>query len=146
MRGLGVSFLLRRARSSWLLLACVAVTVLLATGLAAVLWTFAARWSRSARRAILAAPQGRVIGINGAVNASQAAADSQQIRTTLRRAWPGVGFQMESALWADPIQLPSPPAAAITQIQLASLDGISAQVTLTAGTWPGPPHPGGPLP
>ena len=31
----GVSFLVRRARSSWLLLVCVAVTVLLATGLAA---------------------------------------------------------------------------------------------------------------
>ncbi len=43
MRGLGVSFLVRRARASWLLLACVAVTVVLATGLAAVLWTFADR-------------------------------------------------------------------------------------------------------
>ena len=42
MGGLGVSFLVRRARASWLLLACIAVTVLLATGLAAVLWTFAA--------------------------------------------------------------------------------------------------------
>ncbi len=31
-------------------------------------------------------------------------------------------------------------------IQPASLDGISAQATLTAGTWPGPPHPGGPVP
>ncbi len=39
--GLGVSFLVRRARSSWLLLACVAVTVLLTTGLAAAGWTFA---------------------------------------------------------------------------------------------------------
>ena len=35
MPGLGITFLARRARSSWLLLACVAVTVLLATGLAA---------------------------------------------------------------------------------------------------------------
>ena len=33
--GLGLSFLARRARSSWLLLGCVAVMVLLATGLAA---------------------------------------------------------------------------------------------------------------
>jgi hypothetical protein len=39
--GLGISFLARRARASWLLLACVAVMVLLATGLATVLWTFA---------------------------------------------------------------------------------------------------------
>ena len=98
MRGLGVSFLARRARSSWLLLACVAVTVLLATGLAAVLWTFAAAVIPLGARGILAAPQGRVIGLSGEVDAGQAAADSQQIRATLRKAWPGVGFQLENAL------------------------------------------------
>jgi hypothetical protein len=37
-------------------------------------------------------------------------------------------------------------STAITQIQPASLEGISAQVTLTAGAWPGPPHHGGPVP
>ena len=31
-------------------------------------------------------------------------------------------------------------------VQPASLAGIGAQATLTAGTWPGPPHPGGPVP
>ena len=60
--GLGISFLARRARSSWLLLACVAVTVLLTTGLAAVLWTFSAAVIPPGARSILAAPQGRVIG------------------------------------------------------------------------------------
>jgi ABC-type antimicrobial peptide transport system permease subunit len=147
VRGLGVSFLFRRARSSWLLLACVAVTVLLATGLATVLWTFAGAVIPLGAQSILAAPQGRVIGLSGVVDAGEAAADSQVIRATLRKAWPGVGFQMESALWAAPIQLPSPATStATTQIQPASLEGISAQATLTAGTWPGPPRGGGPLP
>jgi hypothetical protein len=165
VRGLGVSFLVRRARSSWLLLACVAVTVLLTTGLAAVLWTFAAGVVPAGALGILADPQGRSIALTGLVDAGQAASDSQVIRATLGQAWPGVGFQMESALWANPIQLPSPPATqrptcgpvveappgcatstAITQIQPASLEGISAQATLTAGEWPGPPHHGGPLP
>ena len=149
MRGLGVSFLLRRARASWLLLACVAVTVLLATGLAAVLWTFADAVVPFGAQGFLADPQDRVLGINGPVNARQAAADSQQIRAALRQAWPGVGYQMESALWTDPIQLSSSATATsltTEQIQLASLAGISAQVTLTAGTWPGPPHRGGPVP
>ncbi len=149
---------LRRARSSWLLLACVAVTVLLTTGLAAVLWTFAAavdpgRSAEHPRR-----PAGPGDRPRGVVNAGQAAADSQVIRATLRKAWPGVGFQLESALWADPIQLSASsqhdqPAAllrerdtAITQIQPASLEGISAQATLTAGKWPGPPRHGGPVP
>ena len=147
MRGLGVSFLLRRARASWLLLACVAVMVLLTTGLAAVLWTFADAVVPFGAQGFLADPQDRVLGINGPVNAREAAADSQQIRAALRRAWPGVGFHLESALWTDQLQFPSSGNPTATrQIQLASLAGISAQVTLTAGTWPGPPHRGGPVP
>ena len=147
MRGLGVSFLLRRARASWLLLACVAVTVLLATGLAAVLWTFADAVVPFGAQGFLADPQDRVLGINGPVNSREAAADSQQIRAALRQAWPGVGFQLESALWTDQLQLTSSGNLTATrQIQLASLAGIGAQVTLTAGTWPGPPHRGGPVP
>jgi hypothetical protein len=158
--GLGLSFLARRARSSWLLLACVAVTVLLTTGLAAVLWTFAAAAIPPGARSILAAPQGRVIGLSGVVDdAGQAATDSQLIRTTLRKAWPGIGYQMESALWANPITLSPPravraeaspvrglPPPVAWQIQVAALAGIRAREMLTAGKWPGPPHPGGPLP
>ncbi|MGH3236897.1 MAG: hypothetical protein ACRDOH_27310, partial [Streptosporangiaceae bacterium] len=138
MRGLGVTFLLRRARSSWLLLACVAVTVLLATGLAAVLWTFSGAVIPLGARGILAGSQARVISLSGKVDAGEAAADSQQIRAALGKAWPGVGFQMESALWAAPLQLPSSARSTATvQIQPASLDGFSARATLTAGRWPG---------
>jgi hypothetical protein len=158
--GLGLSFLARRARSSWLLLACVAVTVLLATGLAAMLWTFAAAVIPPGAQGILAAPKGRVIGLTGVVDgAGQAATDARQIRAALRKAWPGIGYQMEGALWANPIPLSpsravraeaSPgrglPAPAEWQIQVGALAGIRAQTTLTAGRWPGPPRPGRPLP
>jgi hypothetical protein len=106
--GLGVSFLFRRARSSWLLLACVTVTVLLTTGLAAVLWTFAGAVVPLGAQGILAGSQDRVTAFSGEVDAGEAAADSQQIRATLRQAWPGVGFQLESALWTDQLQLPTP--------------------------------------
>lgn len=159
MPGLGISFLARRARSSWLLLACVAVTVLLTTGLAAVLWTFAAAAIPPGARSILAAPRDRVIGLTGLADAGRAAADSRLIRTTLRKAWPGIGYQMDGALWANPITLqppravrdePSPvrgvPPPVAWQMQVAALAGIRAQATLTAGSWPPPPHPGGPLP
>jgi hypothetical protein len=128
-----------------LLLACVAVTVLLSTGLAAVLWTFAAGVVPAGALSILADPQGRSIALSELADAGKAASDSQVIRATLRKAWPGVGFQMESALWADPIQLPATSTTS-AQIQPASLEGISAQATLTAGQWPGPPQHGGPLP
>jgi ABC-type antimicrobial peptide transport system permease subunit len=149
MRGLGVSFLVRRARASWLLLACVAVTVALSTGLAAVLWTFATAVVPYGAQGFLADPQGRVIGFSGPVDASQAIADSQQIRATLRQAWPGVGFQLQSALWTEMLQLPSLATSTTTatrQIELASLEGISSQAMLTAGTWPGPPRRGDPVP
>ncbi len=158
--GLGISFLARRARSSWLLLACVAVTVLLATGLAAVLWTFAAAAIAPGAQRILAAPQGRVIGLSGVVqDAGQAPADSRLIRATLRKAWPGIGYQMQGALWANPVTLsppravraeaspvPGTPAPVEWQIQVAALAGIGARTVLTAGAWPGPPQRGGPLP
>jgi hypothetical protein len=157
--GPGIAFLARRARSAWLLLACVAVTVLLTTGLAAVLLTFSAAVIPPGAQSILAAPQNRVIGLAGQADAGQAATDSQRIRTTFRKAWPGIGYQIESALWANPITLqPSravrdeaspvrgvPPPVA-WQIQVAALAGIGAQAVLTTGTWPGPPQPGGPLP
>jgi hypothetical protein len=146
VRGLGLSFLVRRARASWLLLACIAVTVLLTTGLAAAGWAFSARVVPGGALSALANPEGRVMSLSGVADAARAASDSQLIRTNLREAWPGVGFGMESALWADPIQIPSPAGVLTTQIQPASLEGISAQVTLTAGKWPGLPHHGGPLP
>jgi len=158
--GLGISFLARRARSSWLLLACVAVTVLLATGLAAVLWTFAAAAIPPGAQRILAAPRGRVVGLSGVVDdAGEVATDSGQVRAALRKVWPGVGYQMRSAVWANPIPLSLPravraeaspvagtPPPVEWELQPAALNGLQAQTVLTAGTWPGPPHRGGPLP
>jgi hypothetical protein len=109
--GLGFAFLVRRARSCWLLLACVAVTVLLATGLAAVLWTFSAAVIPPGAQRILAAPQGRVIGLSGVIGGTgQAATDLRQIRSTLRKAWPGIGYQMAGAVWANAISLSLPRA------------------------------------
>ncbi len=146
--GPGVSFLVRRARSSWLLLACVAITVLLTTGLAAAGWTFAAGVIPPGALSILAAPQGRVMGLSGVVSdPGEAATDSRLIHAALGKAWPRVGFQLESAVWTNPLRLPSSATSAnYAQIQAASLDGISAHATLNAGTWPGPPHHGGPVP
>jgi FtsX-like permease family len=145
--GLGVSFLVRRARSSWLLLACVAVTVLLTAGLATVLWSFSDASIPFGAQSALGAPQVRVMALSGVADAGEAATDSQLIGAALHKAWPGVGFELESALWANPLPLPQPAGSSvIAHIQLGSLEGISAQTMLTAGAWPGPPHRGGPVP
>jgi ABC-type antimicrobial peptide transport system permease subunit len=147
VRGLGLSFLLRRAGSARLLLGCVAVTVLLTTGFAAVLWTFSVGVIPPGALSFLSAPQSRVLGISSVGSATQAAAYSRLISRTLRQAWPGVGFQTAGALWADPIQLPASGSSPVTtQVQPATLAGISAHATLTAGQWPPAPSPGGPLP
>jgi ABC-type antimicrobial peptide transport system permease subunit len=145
--GLGLSFLARRARSSWLLLACVAVTVLLTSGLAAAGWSFSAGVVPSGALSILTASQDRVMGLSGVATAADAASDTRLIDAAARKAWPGVGFQLESALWMPPIELPSAANSTTTvEIQPASLQGISAQATLTAGKWPGPPRHGRPVP
>ncbi len=147
VRGLGLTFLARRARASSLLLACLAATVLISTGLAAVLWSFAVAVIPQGAGSALAAPQGRVMKLTGVTNAGEAAADSKLIRGTLREAWPGVRFQMQSALWAEPVQLSITSSGTYsTQIQPASLAGLRARVTLTAGKWPGAPRPGSPVP
>jgi hypothetical protein len=143
---LGPSFLVRRARSSWLLLACVAVTVLVATALAAALWTFEAEAVPLGARDVIAVSPDRSIGI-ASVPGQSASGDAGVIRARLRAAWPGVGFQMESALWSRPILLRSPVGSpATTEIQAGALEEIQAQAVLTAGSWPGPPRPHEPLP
>ena len=147
MRGLGFSFLIRRARSSWLLLACVAVTVLVTSGLAAVLWGFSVASIPFGAQSALSAPGGRVMGLSGVTDAGEAATDTRLIRAALGKAWPGVDFQLDSAVWANPLHLPQPAeSTVIAQIQLGSLEGISTQATLTSGQWPGLPRPGGPVP
>jgi ABC-type antimicrobial peptide transport system permease subunit len=146
VRGLGTSFLVRRAASTWLLLVCVAVTVLVATVIAAALWTFQAEALPIGTRDVLAAAPDRSMAI-ASVPGQPASGDGGLIRARLRTAWPGIGYEMESALWSRPIRLPLPSRTQITtQIRAAALEGIQSQAVLTAGSWPGPPRPHAPLP
>jgi hypothetical protein len=143
VRGLGSTFLVRRAMSTWLLLACVTVTVLAATVLATALWTFQAESIPQGAGVILAASPDRQLGIASPAG-QPIAGDAGAIRAALHRAWPGIGYQMGQALWSATLRLRA--GTTTTQIQAAALPGIQAQAVLTAGTWPGPPRPGSPLP
>jgi len=146
VRGLGTSFLVRRAMSTWLMLGCVAVTVLVATALAAALWTFEAEAIPLGTRDVIAASPDRSIAV-ASVPGQSSSGDARLIRAKLRAAWPGIGFQTESALWSRPARLSSSLGRPVaTQIQAAALAGIQAEAVLTAGTWPGPPRPHAPLP
>jgi FtsX-like permease family len=132
--------------STWLMLACVVVTVLVATVLAAALWTFEAEALPLGARDVFAASPDRSIGI-ASVPGQSTSGDAGVIRSTLRAAWPGVGFQMESALWSHPMSLRSSVGSQFTtEIQAAAPEEIQAHAVLTAGSWPGPPRAGEPLP
>jgi ABC-type lipoprotein release transport system permease subunit len=157
VQGLGTTFLVRRAVSTWLLLACVAVTVLVASVLAAALWTFEAEAIPLGTRDVLAASPDRSVAIASAPGQPTSGL-AGQIRASLHAAWPGVGYQIDSALWSRPILLVPAPGSPghlgpglivspfTTQIRAAALDGIQAQAVLTAGSWPPPPRPHAPLP
>ena len=132
MRGLGTSFLVRRATSTWLLLACVAVTVLAATVLAAALWTFEAESIPQGTRVILAASHDRTLAITSPP-AQAIASDPGTIRAALRTAWPGVGFQLDQALWTAPIRLPSPSGS--TGMSPARSCWRSASAARRSSTW-----------
>ena len=137
--GLGLSFLARRARSSWLLLGCVAVTVLLATGLAAAGWTFAAAVIPPGAQSILAAPQGRVIGLSGVVERRRAGCHRRAADRCLaaqglagdrlpdgRRAVgePDPRSRRPGAVRAEPSPVLGLPPPVEWQIQVGALNGI----------------------
>ena len=146
-RGLGMPFLLRRARSSWLLLACIAVTVLLVTGLAAVLWTFAAAAIPPGAENFLADPQSRVIGLSGlAAPGSCRRLTANPDRAARGLAWGWFPAGKRAVGGTDRAPSPSGPRPRHLTGPDRVAGAISAQATLTAGEWPGPPRGGDPLP
>ena len=106
-----------------------------------------ARWSRSAHRASW--PIRRTGCSRSTARSTPARPPPTRSRSGPRcaRRGRGSGSSSKARCGRTQLQLPSPGNPTATrQILLASLAGISAQVTLTAGTWPGPPHRGGPVP
>jgi hypothetical protein len=141
------SYLARRISSSRLLLGNVMLTVLITAALGAALASFAARALPQGVRSQLARSPALSITVSGAMNASQAAAGSRVVRASLGTALAGVPYQLDRALWSDLLGLATPRGSKTTPlVQAAAPAQITEHAALTAGTWPGQPRPGQPIP
>lgn len=136
----------RRVNASRLLLGNVMLTVLITAALGAALATFAARALPQGVRSQLARSPALSITISGAMNSAQATGDSRVVSASLRTALTGAPYQLDRALWSDPLGLAAPRGSKTTPlVQAAAPDRITSHAVLTAGTWPGPPRAGQPI-
>lgn len=146
MRGPQASFLARRMRSSGLLLAGVLLTAFIAASLVAALAAFDVQALPQAAHRQLARSPGMSIVIIGLLNASMAGADTRAIRASMRAALEGAPYQLDEAVWSDPLAVTAPGGRASPQAEVAASAQVQANAALTAGSWPGPPRPGQPIP
>ena len=130
MRGPASSMLGRRMRSSTLLLAVVMLTTLIVSALVSVLVTFDLQVLPQAVHRQLARSASTSISVIGLVGAGAAASDTGTIRTSMTGAFGAVPYQLDSALWSDPLTIAGAPAEVATSAQL------TGNAALTAGAWP----------
>ncbi len=144
--GSRVQFVLRRTRSAPLLPASLLLAILVSVTVTTGLAGFAGRALPAAAHARLAHSPATPIQVSGQFGPAQARRDDSVIRASIHSALGGVPFTLASGRWSDQLALPSPHGASQPpQIQAAVLSGVRAHITLTAGTWPGPPRAGAPL-
>jgi hypothetical protein len=146
MRGPQASILARRMRSSRLLLAGVLLTAFIASSLVAALATFDVQVLPQAAHRQLARSPGMSMVIIGLLDASLAQADTRAIRASMQTALQGARYQLDEAIWSDPLAVTMPGGRPGPQAEVAAPGQIEANAALAAGTWPGPPRPGQPVP
>jgi hypothetical protein len=130
-------FLLRRMRASWLLIGCVLVVTLVASTLLAALADFSAAFLNQAAEQQVASSDQLTMQVNSTANAAQAARANGFVTSSLRSAFGSEGLALQSALWSDPLDLPTPAPAGSQQVaEVAAMGGVSKHIRLVAGAWP----------
>ncbi|MGD0606309.1 MAG: ABC transporter permease [Streptosporangiaceae bacterium] len=136
-----------------LVIIAAALTTLVAAALATALATVSGQGLPHAIRHDLSVASGTSVTISGSVNASQTAQYNAQLPGQISTALDGTPFRLYRASWSDPLGFvpgAKPAAPAHTGNTLiavaAALDDITGQASLVAGTWPGTPGPGQPIP
>ncbi len=139
------AFLLRRMHASRLLVGCVLLATLVTSTLLAGLADFSAVFLSQAAREQVASSGKLAVQVNSTASAAQAGPASRFVTTSLRSAFGAQGLVMQSALWSDPLGLPTP-AGTESQwtAEVASMGGIGEHVRLVAGAWPRSGRPGEP--
>jgi hypothetical protein len=146
MRGPQASILARRMRSSGLLLAGVLLTAFIAASLVAALANFDVQALPQEVHRQLARSPGMSMVIIGLLDADMAEADTRAIRASVGTALEGASYQLDEAVWSDPLAVTAPGGRTSPQAGVAASGQIKANAALAAGTWPGPPRPGQPIP
>lgn len=143
-RGPWASYLGRRIRSSGLLLAGVALTVFITTAAVTAVAAFGAQVLPQGANRQLARSPGMSMTVIGLVGARQAAADTAVIRAQADAALGGARYQLDSALWSDPLTITAPDGLASSGAEAAAPTQLTAHAALIAGRWPAARGSGGP--
>ncbi len=139
------SFTVRRMRSAWLLVGCVAATVLVTSALISALVSFYVSALPAAVTSELARAGGMSIEVDGDAGVGvRPAAPGLTVR--LSHALGAVPFRIYEATWSDYLALPrSHQSGPVLAIQAAVVGAISANAELVGGRWPAAPHAGAPI-
>jgi hypothetical protein len=139
------SYLGRRIRSSGLLLAGVALTVFITTAAVTAVATFGTQVLPQGANRQLARSPGMSMTVIGLVGARQAVADTAVIRAQADAALGGARYQLDSALWSDPLTITAPDGLASSGAEAAAPTQLTAHAALIAGRWPAVGGPGEPV-
>ncbi|HTB55057.1 MAG TPA: FtsX-like permease family protein, partial [Trebonia sp.] len=127
-----------------MLLAGVALTVFITTAAVTAVAAFGAQVLPQGANRQLARSPGMSMTVIGLVGARQAAADTAVIRAQADAALGGARYQLDSALWSDPLTITAPDGLASSGAEAAAPTQLTAHAALIAGRWPTARGPGGP--
>jgi len=140
------SFTLRRMRSAWLLVGCVAATVAVTSALVTALVSFYDTALPAAVSSELAKAGNMSIEVDGDAGAG-VRSPAPGLVARLSHALGAVPFRVYQATWSDYLAVPEAhQSGPVLAIQAGVVAGISANATLVRGRWPAGPRPGEPIP
>jgi hypothetical protein len=145
------SFLLRRARSAWLLVGCLMLSVLVTSALVSALLSFYSAALPATVRKELAKPGDMSVAISDQVSGS-AASVTKLVSTRMGTAFGQVPHRQYQAVWSNELALPGQHSSGtgssgnVAAVEAASMPGIGSYAALSSGSWPAAPRAGQPIP
>ena len=138
------SFTVRRMRSAWLLVGCLTATVLVAAALVSALVAFYTSALPAAVTSELPKSGPMAVAVAGVTGGGQTAAG---VAGRLSASFGTVPVRVYAATWSNDLTVPRPAQdGQVPVVQAADVGGITANASLTAGSWPTAPHAGQPIP
>ncbi|MGH3215005.1 MAG: FtsX-like permease family protein [Trebonia sp.] len=121
-----------------------ALTVFITTAAVTAVAAFGTQVLPQGANRQLARSPGMSMTVIGLVGARQAAADTAVIRAQADAALGGARYQLNSALWSDPLTITAPDGLASSGAEAAAPTQLTGHAALIAGRWPAARGPGAP--